>query len=97
MNISKKTYTYDLHIYPEVTGTLLSWREAKGLSILPECYPRPISTTLVSKEHSPTTKVNTLEASLLVSLMPTSKDIMKEFPNVFDRQIKTVDGEEFHI
>ena len=95
--LGKKTYTDDLHIYPEVTGVLLSWRAAKGLSILTECYPRPIGTTLVNKEHSPTTRVNTLEASPLVSPTATSEDIMKEFPNVFDGQIKTMDGEEFHI
>ena len=93
----KKTYTDDLHIYPKVTGVLQSWRAAKGLSILPECYTRPIGTTLVSKEHPPTTRVNTLEASSLVSPMPTSEDIMKEFPSVFDGQIKTMDGEEFHL
>ena len=95
--LGRKTYTDDLHIYPEVTGVLLSWRAAKGLSILPECYPRPINTTLISKEHPPTTRVNTLEALALVSPAPTSEDIMKEFPEVFNGQIKTMDGEEFHI
>ena len=39
----------------------------------------------------------TLEASPLMSPTSTSEDIMKEFPNVFDGQIKTMDGEEFHI
>ena len=95
--LGRKTYTDDLHICPEVTGVLLSWRAAKELSILPECYPRPIDTTLTSKEHPPTTTVNTLEASALVSPSPTSEDIMKEFPEVFNGQIKTMDGEEFHI
>ena len=80
-----------------MTGVLLSWRAAKGLSIPPECYPHSINTTLVSKEHSRTTRVNILEASSLVSPTPTSEDIMKEFPSVFDGQIKTMDGEEFYI
>ena len=95
--LGKMTLTDDLHIYPEVAEVLLSWSVVKGLSILPECYPRPIGTTLVSKEHLPTTRVNTLEASPLVSPTPTSEDIMKEFPNVFDGQIKTMDGEESRI
>ena len=35
------SYTDDFHIYPNVTGTLLSWKAAKGLTILPEHYPNP--------------------------------------------------------
>ena len=96
--LGKKTYDDDLHIYPEVTGVLLSWRAAKGLSILPECYPRPVDvTTSVSKERLTLTRVNTLEAPAHVSLSPTSEELMMEFPTVFDGQIKTMDGEEFHI
>ena len=60
-------------------------------------YPSPIDTTLISKEHPPTTRVNTLEASPLVSPLPTSEDIMKEFPEIFNGQVKTMDGGEFHI
>ena len=33
--LGTKTYTDELHIYPEVTGILLSWKAAKGLNILP--------------------------------------------------------------
>ena len=29
-------YVDDLHIYPNVTGVLLSWKAAKGLNILPD-------------------------------------------------------------
>ena len=86
--LGRETYTDDLHIDPEVTGVLLSWRAAKGLSILPKCYPHPIDTTL---------RVNTLEASALASPSPTLGDIMKEFSKVFNGQVKTMDGEEFHI
>jgi hypothetical protein len=35
-------HTEDLHIYPDVDRILLSWKAARGLNILPECYPRPI-------------------------------------------------------
>ena len=38
----------ELHIYPEVTGVLLSWKAAKGLNILTECYPHPINTTVAT-------------------------------------------------
>ena len=38
----------ELHIHQEVTGELLSWEAAKGVNILPECYPHPINTTLAT-------------------------------------------------
>ncbi len=43
--LGNNTYNDDLHIYPEITRALLSWRAARGLSILPECDPHPIRTT----------------------------------------------------
>ena len=77
-------YTDTLHIYPDVTGVLLSWKAAKGLHILPECYPTPTSVSALllppHRKHA-----------------PTSEEIMGEFPSVFDGQIKTMEGEQFHI
>jgi len=34
-------YTDDVHTYPNIPGTILSWKAAKALAILPEHYPQP--------------------------------------------------------
>ena len=36
-------YHDDLHIYPDIYGTILSWKACKALRILPPCYPSPMS------------------------------------------------------
>ena len=71
-------------IYPEVTGVLPSWKAAKDLRLLPECYPHP----------STTTTMNSITAA---SSAPTSDVIMKDYPTVFNNQIKIMEGEKFHI
>ena len=86
----------ELHIYPEVTGVLLSRKAAKRLNILPECYPHPINTTLATpKKCLLASKVHTLEAPSHPT--PTSADLVKEFVIVFNGVIKLMEGEEFHI
>ena len=41
IHLEGRRYTDDLHIYPGVSGTLISWKAAKGLGILPDHYPHP--------------------------------------------------------
>ena len=36
-------HSEELHIYPNISGTLLSWKACKSLGILPDCYPNPIT------------------------------------------------------
>jgi len=36
-----KEHHDDSHIFPNVTGTLMSWKTCKELGILPDCYPNP--------------------------------------------------------
>ena len=79
--LGSTTYTDNLHIYLNETGMLLSWKAAKGLHILPECYPNP-------------TLVQALLLPPFVNHTPTSEEIMHEFPTVFDGQIKTMEGED---
>ena len=43
ITLGTKTYQDDLHIYPGVSGALISWKAAKGLGILPPRYPYPHS------------------------------------------------------
>ena len=85
LSLGPQTHTDDFHIYPNVTGTLLSWTAAKGLTILPEHYPQPSHTVTQCLTVAHTTHP-----------IPTS-DIRSEFPSVFDGNIKTMDGELFHI
>ena len=37
-----------MHIFPEVTGAMISWKACKALGILPECYPIPQPPALMS-------------------------------------------------
>ena len=41
LQLEGRSYDDDLHIYPGVTGALISWKAAKGLGILPAHYPQP--------------------------------------------------------
>ena len=88
ISLGTAVYTDELHIYPQVSGALLSWKAAKGLNILPANYPNPL----------------TLGSSSLPSIavierdpLPSSGNIMAEFPSVFDGQVKVMDGKEFRI
>ena len=73
---------------------LSSWKAAKGLNILPECYPNPINTTVATHNKCLlTSKDHTLEAPSYPT--PTSADLMKEFTTVFKGVIKTMKGKKF--
>ena len=95
--LGNSTYTDDLHIYSEVNGVLLSWKAAKGLKILPKCYPYPIDTATGSPRQAQGTLSNTPPPPAQVNHMLASEELTKEFPSVFDGQIKTMAGETFHI
>ena len=88
MSLGTEEYADDFHIYPQVRGALLSWKAAMGLKILPASYPYP---SPWSVSNSP--QVAVIEKDPL----PSSENIRAEFPSVFDGQVKTMDGEEFHI
>ena len=86
LTLSPTEYTDEFHIYPQVKGAFLSWKAARGLKILPESYPHPptpVTPPCVSVvEHAPP---------------PPSDEIMAAFPSIFDGQVKSMEGEEFHI
>jgi len=48
-------YRDDLHIYPEIQGTILSCKACKALRILPPDYPSPLPTLSVQEITSPST------------------------------------------
>ena len=73
----------EFHIYPTVSGVLLSWKAAKNLNILPPQYPKPIH-----PQDPPQVAANTVTPH---------RDIRDEYPTVFDGKIKSMEGEYFHI
>ena len=82
LQLGPLTHSEDLLIYPEVTG---AWKAAKGLGILPSSYPHPSNFAEVN-------------ANTTTNLTPTmSEELIKEFPTVFNGQIKTMEVEKFHI
>ena len=84
LTLGQRKFVDDLHIYTDVEGILLSWKAAKGLSILPQCYPKPCDTAFTN-------------AITTTHHVPASQQIMQEFPSVFDGRIQTMEGEKFHI
>ena len=90
LSLGAHQYTDDVYIYPEVAGTLISWKAAKGLKILPDSYPNPPSP---SPPQVAITDVSTPDHPTIDH--PTG--IMSEYPHVFDGNVKTMEGEKFHI
>ena len=87
--IGNKEHLDDLHIYPNVTGTLMSWKTCTELGILPNCYPNlTISSNTVNSVAATTPAAN---------LSLDKHSAVQEFPTVFDVNINSMEGEEFHI
>ena len=55
LSLDGREFVEDFHIYLQVSRVLLSWKAAKGLGILSECYPLPPKVPFVaamsSSEH----------------------------------------------
>ena len=97
LELGGKEYSDDFHIYPNIQGALISWRACKQLSILPECYPRPIThldkLAIITPSPEPATITNTPTES-----PPLSPEYAKnQYPTIFDGQIRSMEGEKFHI
>ena len=73
----------EFHIYADVAATIISWKIAKHLNILPPHYPQPVPPD---------------EPSMVAHATVTSlSDPRAEYPSVFDGVVKTMEGEFFHI
>jgi len=81
--------TKDVHIYPHVSGVIISWKAAKGFCTLPSQYPWPIPifSPSVPRRSYVKTLTSTPEASVIIS----------KYFTVFDGQIRIMQGEEFRI
>ena len=85
-------YDDELNIYPNISGALLSWKACKGLGIPLDNYPYPITRQRVNQ------LINLNPNNTTPTSLPFIFDnILKEFPSVFDSQIRTMTGEEFNI
>ena len=96
------SYEENLHIYPEVSGTILSWRAARGLNILPSSYPQPSpQVALISTDESGPKDIGKPEpttASVTATNGSDPRDVIKaDFPTVFNDNVTSMDGELFHI
>ena len=92
--------------FDSVAGAIISWSTAQKLGILPKCYLQPItnvSTVPTSglsngwslSQHTIDQIMSTPKTPAVT--IPTTEEIMAEFPSVFDGQVRTMPGEKFHI
>ena len=65
---------------------MLSWKAAKGLGILPACYP-----------HLPVDGAHVATVSNASPASPAVNDFVAEFPLLFNGTISMMEGEQFHI
>ena len=91
-HLQGRQHKEDMHIYPDVSGVIMSWKAAKSLSILPSHYPQPtpiftIPATLTSDVKVFNTTTNTSKESTVIS----------KYPTVFNGRIRVMQGEEFCI
>ncbi len=90
ITLGNTTCSDDLYMHPDVRGLLLSWKTARSLNILSSRYPSPL-------DYSPSTRSITTDTDQTQPRAATSDEIIKEFPSVFDGQIKAMEGKQFHI
>ena len=88
--LGQSQHLEDVHIYPDIQGTLLSWTACKALQILPPCYPNPIT---YPKVH----EMTLLPTPSIPTAPLTADHVTLEYPTVFDGQIRSMEGEQFHI
>ena len=93
IQLEGRSYNDDLHIYPGVTGALISWKAAKELGILPTHYPQPEQRqgTSTSQPRLQTTSSQTTTHSRV------AEELLHEFSTVFDGEVTVMEGETFNI
>jgi len=101
MLLSSKAQSYKsaalegIHVFKEVTG-VMSWKARKVLGILPPCYPTPLPAAPAAvNSKKPTNSEN--QCSYPTATTITHRPVDYCLPTVFDRQIRVMQGEEFHI
>ena len=75
---------------------IISWKAAKALGTLPEHYPAPLPPATPTIAATPHADAN-VNAITPTSTLPTQRGVTQMHPNMFDGQIRTMEGEKFHI
>ena len=75
IQLLNQQYEDDIHIYPGISGALISWTAVKGLGILLLHYPHPQSNSTNTTAVQPAVKATTDS-----SQQHTMDKIMQEFP-----------------
>jgi len=97
LKLGNKEFSDELHIYPDVSGMLISWKACKSLGILPNCYPHPlIATTVTPTQVLDSSPINTVSMNTSTPLLARDS-VINEIPTVFDGIIRTLDSKQFHI
>ena len=65
--LGDKEYSNDIHIYPSMSGVIISWKAAKALGILPKHYPAPL---LPPSQQHPTQMRTSMLLPLQVRYLP---------------------------
>jgi len=82
-------YEEDVYIFTHLRGVIISWRAAKALQLLSSHYPLPPPVPAPSEPRIRTT--------IASGPIPTLDYLKREYPTVFNGNIRMMDGEEFHI
>ena len=93
LQLEGRSYDDDLHIYPGVTGALISWKAAKGLGILPAHYPQP-EQKIQGSTRQPKVQTTGLQGNTHSVI---AEELMLEFSSVFDGEVTAMEGETFAI
>ena len=97
LTLGTHRHTDTFHIYPSVNATVISWKAAKALSIPQMNYPsQQIMVTTTDNKPAPNTTPQLAVTTTSEKPVPPL-DIQLEYLTAFDGQIKTMDGERFHI
>ena len=87
-----------IHVIKGTTGLLMSWYATRDLGFLPSAYPvqlgseaPEVQAATVQYDHRSNVTASGNHRQV------TAEDIIREFPSVFDSELKAMPGEEFRI
>ena len=79
----------DLHVSPDIANALLSWQAARDLQLIQGSY--------FPNQDDSHRKIQQINSDSRRSWIPTAKQLMAEFPTVFDCKVRVMKGEKFKI
>ena len=82
-SLKGREHSEDMHIYPNVSGIIISWKGAKALSILPEHYPNPIPPATTHTVTTPHQGAN-IRVTATMNEVPSQNEIKIRWSNQND-------------